>query len=61
MGTPLSCHRSIAIVADGRFEVCDGAHRMFVMERKSKARPSLRDRTGHPSNQHCEYSGCARM
>jgi hypothetical protein len=33
MGTPLSCHRSIAIVVDGRLEVCDGAHRAFVMKK----------------------------
>ncbi len=32
-GTPLSCHRSISIVADGRFDVCDGEHRIFVMKK----------------------------
>jgi hypothetical protein len=47
MGTPLSCHRSIAIVADGRLEVCDDAHRIFVMERGQRPRPSLRDGAGH--------------
>jgi len=31
-------HRSITIVADGRLEVCDVAHRMFVM--KEVKRPS---------------------
>ena len=25
-------HRSISIVADGQFDVCDGAHRTFVMK-----------------------------
>ncbi len=25
-------HRSISIVADGRFDVCDGAHGIFVMK-----------------------------
>jgi hypothetical protein len=47
-GTPLSCHRSISIVADGRLEVCDGAHWAFVMKKSQRPRPSLRDRTGHP-------------
>ena len=26
-------HRSISIVADGRLEVCDAAHRIFVMKK----------------------------
>jgi hypothetical protein len=36
-GTPLACHRSISIVADGRLDVCDGAHWAFVMKNNSKA------------------------
>jgi len=40
-------NRSISIVADERLEVCDGEHWAFVMK-KSKAPPSLRDRTGRP-------------
>jgi len=39
-GTPLSCHRSITIVADGRLEVCDGAHWAFVMKKSQRIRPS---------------------
>jgi hypothetical protein len=39
-GTPLPCHRSISIVADGRFGVCDGAHWAFVM--KKVKGPALR-------------------
>ena len=31
-GTPQPCYRSISIVADGRLEVCDGAHWAFVMK-----------------------------
>jgi hypothetical protein len=31
-GTPRSCYRSISIIADGRLEVCDGAHWAFVMK-----------------------------
>jgi len=30
--TSAMTHRSISIVADGRFDVCDGAHRIFVMK-----------------------------
>jgi len=30
MGTPLSCYRSVSIVADGRVDVCDGDHWGFV-------------------------------
>jgi hypothetical protein len=33
-GTLLCCHRSISIVADGRFDVCDGAHWAFVMKKR---------------------------
>jgi len=32
-GTPQPCYRSISIVADGRLEVCDGAHCAFVMKK----------------------------
>ncbi len=32
-GTPRPCYRSISIVADGRLEVCDGAHWAFVMKK----------------------------
>ena len=32
-GTPRPCYRSISIVADGRLEVCDGAHCAFVMKK----------------------------
>ena len=31
-GTARPCHRSISIVADGRRDVCDGAHGAFVMK-----------------------------
>ena len=41
-------HRSISIVADERLDVCDGAHWAFVMKKRQRPRPSLRDRTGHP-------------
>jgi hypothetical protein len=44
MGAPLSCHRSISIVADERLEVCDGAHWAFVMK-KIKG-PALRFAVG---------------
>jgi len=33
-GTPWACYRSIFIVADGRLDVCDGAHWAFVMKKK---------------------------
>jgi hypothetical protein len=39
-GTPRPCYRSISIVADGRLEVCDGAHWAFVM--KKVKGPALR-------------------
>src|ERR1039458_5585213 len=32
-GTPRPCYRSISIVADGRLEVCAGAHWAFVMKK----------------------------
>jgi hypothetical protein len=47
-GTPQCCHRSISIVADGRLDVCDGAHWAFVMKKSQRPPPSLRDRTCHP-------------
>ena len=47
-------HRSIPIVADGRFDVCDDAHWAFVMKEDQRPRPSLRDRTGHPPQINCD-------
>jgi hypothetical protein len=55
-GTPLSCHRSISIVADERLEVRDGAYWAFVMK-KGKGRiaeatvtsPPKRSLDGAPS------------
>jgi hypothetical protein len=44
--TSALAYRSISIVADGRLEVCDGAHCAFVMK-KSRPRPSGAW-TGHP-------------
>src|SRR5208337_3423156 len=42
-GTPRPCYRSISIVADGRLEVCDGAHCAFVMKKvKGPARAACR-------------------
>jgi hypothetical protein len=38
-------HRSISIVADGRFDVCDGAHRLVVMK---KAEVRLRRSAKNP-------------
>ena len=43
-GTPRPCYRSISIVADGRLEVCDGAHCAFVM--KKVKGPALRFAVG---------------
>jgi len=44
--TPRSCYRSISIVADGRLEVCDGAHRAFVVKKEVRYfRGSSRDCT----------------
>jgi hypothetical protein len=40
MGAPRPCYRSISIVADGRLDVCDGAHWAFVM--KKVKGPALR-------------------
>ena len=38
-GTPRPCYRSISIVADGRLDVCDGAHWAFVMKKSQRSRP----------------------
>ena len=35
-GTPRACYRSNSIVADGRLEVCDGAHWAFVMKKEMR-------------------------
>jgi hypothetical protein len=45
-GTPRPYHRSITIVADGRFGVCDGARWAFVM--KEAKGPALRFAIGGP-------------
>jgi hypothetical protein len=43
-GTPRPCYRSISIVADGRLEVCDGAHWAFVMKKGRGRTRELRSR-----------------
>jgi hypothetical protein len=50
-GTARPCHRSISIVADGRLDVCDGAHRIFVMKKKSKAPPFASRQDGPPAEE----------
>ena len=40
-GTPLDCPNQMAIVALDWLEVCDGAHRSFVMKKVEGPRPLL--------------------
>jgi hypothetical protein len=39
--TPRTCHRSISIVGDERFGVCDCAHWAFVMKGSGRVPPRL--------------------
>src|ERR1017187_6715364 len=47
-GTPRPCYRSISIVADGRLEVCDGAHGAFVMKERGGIFGVLREIAASP-------------